>query len=352
MDSIQGYRPDDGKGWIHLPESGEDIDGDGNTDEYEPGICYEHHEIRTSGGRLNLQSDIVIPQILPNKLRLVYDGNAAAALAGPNSTNSPIPSADFPHQWGGRIDLKHIDVHVPSQHKVEGKEFPAEYQLWHLHPGRKRAAVVSIMVDVHPQNRRNNHFQRALAEWQKVWERTFNKCQRRRRTGEVSEEFQEEEGVAGMESNPFALKDEDQDANRLSRELSSERWDPYDPTEIKNSIHFYGYSGSLTEPPCTERFVEWHIMDKPMLISKEQLRNLKYLLFLNQNDQCQRTSTHYQGRAARRPMVRVMSSQHNVHRCTCHDFLSDEERRSNANVTRCTKWEEQEEIQESLNALL
>uniref|UniRef100_A0A7R9WKM7 carbonic anhydrase n=1 Tax=Pseudictyota dubia TaxID=2749911 RepID=A0A7R9WKM7_9STRA len=356
MDAIRGYRPDNGTGYIHLPERGEDIDGDGDLDEYEEGICYEHHEIRTRGGRLNLQSDIIIPQILPNKLRLVYDGDAAAALSGPNSTFSPLPSVDFPHQWGGAIDLKHIDVHIPSQHKVEGKEFPAEYQLWHLHPGRRKAAVVSIMVDVHPQNKRNNHFQRALVEWQKVWEKTFHQCQKMRRTGEAQEEVQEEEGVPGMESNPFALKDEDQevdtDADRLDRQLSSERWDPYDPKEIKNSIHFYGYSGSLTEPPCTERFVEWHIMDKPMLISETQLRHLKYLLFLYQNDQCQRTSTHYEGRAARRPMRNVTEGQHSVHRCTCHDFLSDEERRSNANVTRCTKWEEQEEIQESLNALL
>lgn len=350
LSAVQGYRRD----WLFrhiLPEGGDDVDGDGDTDEYEEGVCYEHHEIRTSSGRLSLDSPAIKPQILPNKLRLVYDASVASAINGPNTTNH-LPGADFPHQWGGRIALKHVDVHVPSQHKVEGKEFAAEYQLWHLHPKRKRAVVVSIMVDEHPQDVENAHFQRALAEWQKVWETNFNRCERRR----MGEEGRPATG------NPFhspSEGDEDvphqetetTDEQQQHRDLNANRWNPYDKSSIMRSIHFYGYSGSLTEPPCTENFVEYHVMDTPMLVSKTQIRQLKYLLFKNVDEDCERTSTHYDGAAARRPVMEVAEGEHGVHRCTCHDFLSDDVRRSDTNVTRCTKSEEQAELKESLAAL-
>lgn len=345
MDAIRGYRKED-NGWFHLPEGSEDVDMDGDTDEYEEGVCYEHHEIRTSPGRYNLPSDVIRPQILPNKLRLIYDASVASSRNGPNTT-SHLPGADFPHQWGGRIDLKHVDVHVPSQHKAEGKEFPAEYQLWHLHPKRRRAAVISIMVDVHPNDHMNHHFQRALVEWQKIWESTFNKCERRRMVGKKLAD--------GSNGNPFSSileeMDERTETGLDQRHLNSKRWNPYDSSEIMRSIHFYGYSGSLTEPPCTENFVEWHVLDKPMLVSRNQIRHLKYLLFLYRDGDCQRTSTHFEGRAARRPMEEVVQGEHGLHRCTCHDFLSDEVRRSDQNVTRCTRRQEQDELVESLNAM-
>uniref|UniRef100_A0A7S4MGE2 carbonic anhydrase n=1 Tax=Odontella aurita TaxID=265563 RepID=A0A7S4MGE2_9STRA len=371
MDIVRGYRVED-DGDIHLPESGEDLDMDGDTEEYEEGICYQHHEIRTSAGRTSLQSDAVVPQILPNKLRLVYDPYASSD-ADINATIAALPASDFPHGWGGRIDLKHVDVHVPSQHKVEGKEFPAEYQLWHLHPRRRRAAVVSIMVDVHPQGNTNHHFNKALAEWQKVWEDSFDGCRRRRRRRRMRRRRRAASGgedsldddIDRHTGNPFGApstgRREEDDAEEETdaaprtpegRDLSSDSWNPYDKNEIMRSIHFYGYSGSLTEPPCSD-FVEWHIMDKPMLVSPDQLRHLRYLLFLYRDPvSCERTGVHYEGAAARRPLRTVSDLEHGVHRCTCHDFLSDEVRRADVNVTRCTKTEEQDDLRESLDALL
>ena len=130
-------------------------------------------------------------------------------------------------------------------------------------------------------------------------------------------------------------------------------WDPYGPGgNIMNSIHFYGYSGSLTEPPCSE-FVEWHVMDTPMLVSREQLDQMRRLLFLNEEEdnvsgQCVRTSNHFNGLAVRQPVSNAAATgkqdDPRVHRCTCRDFLSDEDRRMDTNTTRCSKHTEQEQI--------
>lgn len=125
-------------------------------------------------------------------------------------------------------------------------------------------------------------------------------------------------------------------------------WDPYHP-EILRTKHFYGYSGSLTEPPCSE-FVEWHVMDTPMLVSSGQLSQLRNLLFRYVDDGCKRTSTHHEGQVVRRPLrdgSAMSGGEHKLHRCTCRDFLGDLERQT-LDRDKCSLEEEQEQLRESL----
>jgi len=101
------------------------------------------------------------------------------------------------------------------------------------------------------------------------------------------------------------------------------QWDPLDPKKIMRSHYFYGYKGSLTEPPCTP-FAHWYIIDEPMLLSTRQIEQLKSILFDHVDKDCNPTSADYNGSVAR-PIQQSVSAK--IWQCTCHDFLSDMEKR-------------------------
>jgi len=135
---------------------------------------------------------------------------------------------------------------------------------------------------------------------------------------------------------------------RRRRIQNNKKWSPYDRNEIMRSIHFYGYTGSLVEPPCTE-MVEWRVMDTPMLISRGQLFQMKNLIFRHRTVEngCARTSNHHEG-GAKRPIQRTVK-RHRMYRCTCADFLSDAARDKDMNQTNsCSGDEEQMQLLETL----
>ena len=270
-------------------------------------------------------------QILPSKLRLIF----------PRRTGEEPdpPQADFSDGWGGRVDALHADIKVPSEHWMNGRQFAAEYQIYHLHRTRKMAPVVSVLVDIHPNNIMNPHLQRALDEWQKVFDINFLKCEykkkKERRTkakhfkntpNKMSVDLAEAHEI-GSTIWGNELYGEEMDVRQLRREAqgnwfqAGSIWNPYHK-DLVWSIHFYGYSGSLTEPPCTQ-FVEWRVIDTPMLVSKMQLYQMKRLIFGHVNENCDMTSNHHDGSVAR-PLQDIRSRP--VYQCTCRDFLSDDVR--------------------------
>ena len=97
-------------------------------------------------------------------------------------------------------------------------------------------------------------------------------------------------------------------------------WDPYHESLVP-SIYFYGYDGSLTEPPCTE-IVSWFVIDETMKISRNQLEQMKYLLFTNVDGAtCQSTSTHYHGSVAR--PIQETGPDRQIWQCTSENYLPD-----------------------------
>mmetsp|Transcript_22980 Transcript_22980/g.49794 ORF Transcript_22980/g.49794 Transcript_22980/m.49794 type:complete len:237 (+) Transcript_22980:357-1067(+) len=117
------------------------------------------------------------------------------------------------------------------------------------------------------------------------------------------------------------------------RRLQDRRWDPWH-TDLYRTVWFYGYLGSLTEPPCTE-FVEWHVMDKPAKMSKAQLYQMKKLLFHHVDGKCKRTSVGFNGSVAR-PIQKMRDRD--LYKCSCDNFLSDyqviEEGRKNCQMVK------------------
>ena len=89
------------------------------------------------------------------------------------------------------------------------------------------------------------------------------------------------------------------------------------------SVHFWGYQGSITEPPCFQG-VNWRVLDVPMIISMRQLVQLKTLMFDHVDpDTCKKTSTHFEESNAR--LVQPWT-EGSVYRCRRSDYASDMER--------------------------
>ena len=232
---------------------------------------------------------------------------------------------DFPNGWGASVDALHTDIKIPSEHWIKGKQFVAEYQLYHLHRERDRAPVISVMIDLHPNDEPNLHLQKALDEWQKVFDDDERECEDR--SERANRRLGGQTNSSAYMSSPLSYRRNAQEDTTKDREKKV--WDPYH-RDLMPSIHFYGYSGSLTEPPCTE-FCEWRVLDKPMFISSTQLLQMKLLLFNHVDKKCRLTSTHHGGSVAR-PIQSTRSSRRSVYQCTCRDYLADDDDRK-----KCSK---------------
>lgn len=293
--------------------------------------CKEGHQIRHRRGDWKIDDAQIKKQILPNKLRLLYDRRPGRA-----SEPDP-PHADFPNGWGTYADAIHVDVKIPSEHLIEGRRYVAEYQIFHLHHAKTRAPVISIMVDANETSPTNDHFQLALDQWQLVFDSDLEECRReagpqRRDQASGRKNTDAKAGIdfpaVKWEADEHRIDkvDSHYKNRKLQRQqgkdqaINKDAWDPYHES-ILRGIYFWGYDGSTTDPPCGE-FVAWRVHDTPMIISLQQLSQMKNLLFNHVNGNCERTSVHYKGSVAR-PIQDIVDRP--VWRCTRDDFLSDEE---------------------------
>ena len=84
--------------------------------------------------------------------------------------------------------------------------------------------------------------------------------------------------------------------------------EPFNVYEFMPTDYFYSYLGSLTAPTCSS-IVDWHVMDRPLLISSNQLNEIHQLLQFADTAQI-RTS---------RP-IRGGSNDRKVAHCTENNF--------------------------------
>lgn len=307
--------------------------------------CKEYHQIRGYGGDFELSNEDIEKQILPNKLRLVYPYR--------NSSIDLLPAADIPKGWGKHMDVLHIDVKIPSDHTINGTRYAAEYRIYHLQGhGRKfgdekdynrGAAVITVLIDLDDDDDNiNDHFQQFLNAFEEKFSDDAYECaqkqQRRRR-----QQQQQQQTLQTQQDYSYQYEDNNnsngqwttrrgiRSSTQSSRNLAPSRWNPYDESLLR-SIWFYGYWGSLTEPPCTE-FIHWRIIDTPAIISKGQFQQLQSLLYNHVDpDTCEFTSNHYEGgddnndhpEGYARPQQDAQGRD--VWQCSCVDFLSDDTR--------------------------
>lgn len=207
-------------------------------------------------------------------------------------------------------------------------------QIYHLHPGRRLLPAISILLKVE-SNGHNSILQQAIDAFQHEYDVDQAKCgQRKKRDRKLIYNFHSSVingNTTKMERNhefweEFSTSFDDpefQEREVKARQLA-EKFHPYHG-DLMRTVYFYGYDGSLTEPPCTE-IVSWFVMDTPAIISPQQLAQMKHILFTHVNDQCQKTSLHFEDRGVARPIQD--SNGRMVWRCTRSNFPPDSERPS------------------------
>lgn len=294
------------------------------------------------------------PTIEHNKLRLTYKERRS-------EMETPIPpGADFARNGfnSGIQDLVNIDIKVRSEHRLCGKQYDGEYQLFYLHRDGNLEAI-SILIEADGEEH-NGHFQKMLDFFQQKFDADERLCQRKQQRARAlfdsrsklrggaspssheggdqeREESVGDEATASFASTLYKMIRDRFLAQR--RDLQNERWDPLEPWAFYRSIHFWSYSGSITEPPCFED-VKWRVTDVPMKIHHKQYIQLKKLMFDHVDpDTCQKTSTHFEESNAR-PIQPNRGGA--VYRCRRSDYASDMERAAcNGRVKGCVleeKW--------------
>ena len=295
--------------------------------------CLEHHEFRSRRGDFRMGSAELDPQILPDKLRVL-----AARRAG---DEPDPPHVDFGGVGFGHLDLLHVDLKFPAEHTVCGRRYDGEMRYYFFHPVKRSLVVLAWLLEAPEEEAtahaeasgtENRQMQYLIDAFQELYDTNQAAC-RRNGTEEVRR-LSEGTSVALPLGTATAASHRGDAAKRTAsgrerRKLDKDRrgprvWDPFHP-DIQKTIHFWGYTGALTEPPCAGD-VLWRIMDVPVPLASAQLRQLRRVLFDNVDPRtCARTSTHYRGSAAR-PIAAAAAAGVRYYKCTRSDYVSDDER--------------------------
>lgn len=251
----------------------------------------------------------------------------------------------------GIQDVIHIDIKVKSEHTLCGKQYDGEMQIFHLHQVERNLEAMGILIEVDNTEGRNPHMQKLIDFFQKKFDNDKRMCKNRQLLArKVFDESRSEVGDSSERKSKLrGLKVEDDDepvmkvpsnqvqdnttysiANRFLNLIQRRTardwvWNPFEPWYILRTIHFWAYSGSITEPPCFEG-VNWRIMDVPIKITYGQLIQLQKLMFDHVDpDTCRKTSTHYDESNAR-PTQPYRGGRN--YRCRRRDYVSDKERQA------------------------
>lgn len=126
---------------------------------------------------------------------------------------------------------------------------------------RRQTIVMSILLAFDEEDKTNTHLQKAIDEWQKVYDLNEKRC-----TGSSGRKlFSATHAETKTSADIFEALNI---TSRLSRGLKDETpfgrggWDPFHRS-LERTIYFWGYWGSLTEPPCkfvllTKHLVAFH----------------------------------------------------------------------------------------------
>jgi carbonic anhydrase len=126
-----------------------------------------------------------------------------------------------------RYELAQFHFHTPSEHRLDGAEFPAEVHFVHRGPNDE-LAVVGVFIEEGDE----------AAELSNLWS-----------------ELPQAEGE--------------------SRELASVQFD--EQALLPDDAEHFLYPGSLTTPPCTEG-VTWMVLNEPIEMSSEQINSLRSII--------------------------------------------------------------------------
>jgi Eukaryotic-type carbonic anhydrase len=241
--------------------------------------------------------------IEPNKLRIdLYRRSCLVftedGLSSDNCRPRP-PLADFPNYSSTvtqQSDLLHLDIKVPGEHTVRGEKFDAEIQMMHIHLEASRIAYIGIPIRA-TNDGYNEKYQALLDQFQIVYDSHKAECaakQRRRGLRSVPKGF-----LGNIDRQQSSYSDDPAFKRRMEEIWSSKL--PFHPhADFLETFFFYRYNGSSPDPPCFP--VTWFVMEQPIHINFQQLKQTKVLLFTHVNGDCEKTSVHNADQSVVRPI--------------------------------------------------
>jgi carbonic anhydrase len=192
-------------------------------------ICAPSNFICKAGTR---QSPIDLPAApqgdLP-KLSFHYQPTPLAVENNGHTIEVKVQPGSYLRIGQERFDLVQFHFHTPSEHKLQGQEFPME-----LHFVHRNALGELAVVGVFLREGAANPF------LQEIWNHI---------PGEAE--------TAAAQANTI---------------------DPEDL--LPGDRDYYRYAGSLTTPPCTEG-VRWHVLHEPVDVSAAQIEEFRAIFPLN-----------------------------------------------------------------------
>ena len=326
--------------------------------------CEDNHEILTrqitSGDCLF--SDMRF-EITPNTLRASMPYNDSTCLRPTIDMSGDLPN-DWMFTW--------LEVHVRSEHVIDGRRFDGEINLMHIGTSEqyRELAIPSILLEASAP-RDEPRFQRLLDKWQEIANeaksthtqvRLLNEEAPRKITAHSSmptllekyryylknstkgsrfypsEEYRGQVARKEQIDHNVTLERSLEDGSTGARKMSSvpplfhhkvdtespditlddplgpiRKMFPYD---LWPTIYYYRYKGSITYPPCSEN-VQWRVFDQPLLISRRQYKQLASLLesYVNETPEEQFKILSPTGENVR-PLFYANATTQNVTHCT------------------------------------
>ena len=184
--------------------------------------------IKQSPVRLSLDEATKVPS---ETLQFDYQNVSASLVNNGHALQVNVAEGSSFSIGGKRYKLLQFHAHTPSEHIVDGKQFPMEIHLVHQ-ADDKSFAVVGVLVETPAGAPADVGLAAALKEF------------------------------------PTQIND----PREFSRKVNPERWMP-----AADKRGYFNYPGSLTTPPCTEG-VTWYVMREPIKVSQEQVDHVKQLI--------------------------------------------------------------------------
>ena len=164
--------------------------------------------------------DAIVAAFAPASLRVVHHEHVADALNNGHTIQVNYSEGDTLTVGGRAYQLVQYHFHAPSEHTVEGKQFPMEMHLVHTN-GEKQLAVIGVLIVEGAHN----------AAFDPIW------------------------------ANLPVTKGVEKHLEHVTVDVDA---------LLPKAHTTYRYDGSLTTPPCSEG-VKWFVMTTPIALSPAQI---------------------------------------------------------------------------------